>query len=170
MWYLQAVTMPNAQKPDARHSPRTGATASYEDGTAYVLAVAGAIVRRRWVDALARLDVTPTQFKLIMSLQTAGSLGQRELAELVGIDPRNCSPVVDALVDRKLLARETDSTDRRKRVLRLTEDGARLADDLHAANAQTETGLRDQLGPREYESLREKLLPVLQADDAPPPA
>lgn len=170
MWFLQVVAMPSAQKPDARDSPRTGTAASYENGTAYLLAVAGAIVRRRWVDELARLDVTPTQFKLIMSLQTAGSLGQRELAELVGIDPRNCSPVVDALVDRNLLERDIDSADRRKRVLRLTEDGARLADDLHAANAHIEVGLRDQLGPVGYASLREKLLPILHGDGAPAPA
>ena len=162
--------MPSAQKPEPSDKPSTGATASYEEGTAYLLAVAGSIVRRRWVDALAQLDVTPTQFKLILSLQTAGSIGQRELAELVGIDPRNCSPVVDVLVDRKLLARDTDSADRRKRVLRLSKDGARLADDLHAANAHTEAALRDQLGPVEYASLRDKLLPILRADDAPAPA
>jgi DNA-binding MarR family transcriptional regulator len=154
------------------HDANTGDTSAlraapdYQQGTAYVLAIAGSIMRRQWVDALARLEVTPTQFKLIMSLEAAGPLSQRELAELVGIDPRNCGPVVDALVDRNLLARETDSTDRRRRVVHLTQHGTRLARELESANAQTEHALLERLGPSEYTSLRDQLLPIVRADNA----
>ncbi len=140
---------------------------TYQQGTGYVLAIAGSIMRRQWVEALAELDVTPTQFKLIMALETAGPLGQRELADLVGIDPRNCGPVVDTLVDRGLLARETDARDRRRRVLRLTPKGNQLARELESAIAATEDALLARIGPSGYASLREKLLPIIEAyDDA----
>ena len=156
------VTEPQGRVSSDRSASRP--TPSYEQGTAYVLAVAGSIMRRQWVEALARLDVTPTQFKVIIVLETTGPLGQRELAELVGIDPRNCGPVLDALTERALLARETDSVDRRRRLLRLTLKGTRLARELESANAATEDELRKRLGPTEYASLRERLLPIIAAD------
>jgi len=135
----------------------------FEGGTAYLLATVGAEIRRRWVDALGRLDVTPTQFKVVMCLGTAGPVGQRELAELVGIDPRNCGPVVDALEKRGLLTRATDEGDRRRRVLALTRKGRRLAEKLEAANVEVEEELRDLLGAAEHERLREVLLRIPRA-------
>jgi len=160
------VTMPKSHEPHPSDGSPPCSGPSYQDGTAYVLAIAGSIMRRQWVEALAGLDVTPTQFKLIMALETAGPLGQRELAERVGIDPRNCGPVVDALVDRALIARETDSVDRRRRILRLTRKGKRLARELESANAATEDALLKRLGPSEYTALREKLLPIIEAENA----
>jgi DNA-binding MarR family transcriptional regulator len=160
------VTMPESPEPDPSDPSAPRSAPTYHQGTAYVLAIAGSIARRQWVEALAGLNVTPTQFKLIMALETAGSLGQRELAERIGIDPRNCAPVVDALVDRALLAREIDSADRRRRVLHLTRKGSQLARALESANAATEDALRRRLGPSEYTSLREKLLPIIEADNA----
>ena len=77
---------------------------TYQEGTGYLLAIAGAAARRRWVEMLARFDVTPSQFKVIMSLGELDHLGQRQLAEAVGIDPRNCVPIIDSLVGRNLLA------------------------------------------------------------------
>jgi DNA-binding MarR family transcriptional regulator len=135
----------------------------FQDGTAYLLAIAGAAMQRRWVEALARLDVTPTQFKVIMSLDDLGAIGQRELSELIGVDPRNCVPIIDSLVGRKLLSRETDSTDRRRRVLRLTTPGRRLARKLESANSKLEEALRKSLITTEYESLRHTLVRVVQA-------
>lgn len=160
------VTTPQSHRPDPNHGSPPASSPSYQHGTAYVLAIAGSITRRHWVEALAGLDVTPTQFKLIMALATAGPLGQRELAEHVGIDPRNCGPVVDALVDRAVLARETDSIDRRRRVLHLTRTGKHLARKLESANAATENALLERLGPSEYASLREQLLPIIRAESA----
>jgi DNA-binding MarR family transcriptional regulator len=166
MLLSRRVTMPESQEPDSSDTSVPRPAPIYQEGTAYVLAIAGSIARRQWVEALAELHVTPTQFKLIMALETGGPLGQRELAKLVGIDPRNCAPVVDALVDRALVARETDSVDRRRRVLHLTRKGKQLARKLESANASTEDALRRRLGPSEYTSLRAKLLPIIEAENA----
>lgn len=56
-------------------------------------------MHRRWVEMLAPFTVTPSQFKVIMSLAEVDSIGQRQLAELIGIDPRNCVPIVDSLAE-----------------------------------------------------------------------
>jgi DNA-binding MarR family transcriptional regulator len=64
------------------------------------------------------------------------------------------------------LARETDSIDRRRRVLHLTRTGKHLARKLESATAATENALLERLGPSEYASLREKLLPIIRAESA----
>jgi DNA-binding MarR family transcriptional regulator len=126
-------------------------------GTAYLLAIAGAAAQRRWVETLSHLDVTPSQFKVVMALSEVGSLGQRQLAELVGIDPRNFVPIIDSLAERDLLSRAVDDRDRRRRVLRLTSKGQRLAADLEAVNSELETTLLSPLTRTEQSSLRRML-------------
>jgi MarR family transcriptional regulator, temperature-dependent positive regulator of motility len=138
----------------------------FEGGTGYQLAMAGAAMRRRWVEMLARFNVTPSQFKVIMSLAEVDSIGQRELAELVGIDPRNCVPIVDSLAESDLLSREMDSKDRRRRVLRLTAEGRRLANELESVNAELEADLLSSLSPAEKAELGRMLATIMGATEA----
>lgn len=140
----------------------------FEGGTGYLLAIAGAAMRRRWVEMLARFNVTPSQFKVIMSLAEVDAIGQRQLAELVGIDPRNCVPIVDSLAESDLLAREIDSNDRRRRVLRLTARGQRLAKELESVNAEIDADLLSSLSPREKAELRRILTTIMDAAEASP--
>ena len=125
--------------------------------------MAGAAARRRWVEGLARLDVTPSQFKVILSLREAVSMSQRQLAELVGIDPRNCVPIVDSLVERDLVSRRIDGTDRRRRELGLTKSGRQLAAKLEAVNAHIEETLMRSLNSTDRAALHRMLVAVLGA-------
>jgi DNA-binding MarR family transcriptional regulator len=140
----------------------------FQGGTGYLLAVAGAASRRRWVEMLAQFDLTPTQFKVIMSLGETGALGQRQLAELIGVDPRNCVPIVDSLVERALLSREIDGSDRRRRVLCLTAKGRGLAQDLETGNAEVESKLLSPFSAKEQEALR-RMLTAIVGSSAPGP-
>jgi DNA-binding MarR family transcriptional regulator len=135
----------------------------YRDGTGYLLGVAGAAARRHWTEMLAKLDVTPSQFKIIMALAEAGPRGQRELADMVEIDPRNCVPIIDSLVGRGLLSREIDRNDRRRRMLALTNRGRKLARELSTVNAKVENDLLEQLSPAERTALRRMLTLILAA-------
>lgn len=103
-----------------------------------------------------------------MSLAEVDAIGQRQLAELVGIDPRNCVPIVDSLAESDLLAREIDSNDRRRRVLRLTARGQRLAKELESVNAEIDADLLSSLSPREKAELRRILTTIMDAAEASP--
>lgn len=140
----------------------------FQGGTGYLLAMAGAASRRRWVGGLAGLDVTPSQFKVIMSLREVESLGQRQLAERVDIDPRNCVPIVDSLVERGLLSRQVDHTDRRRRDLCLTKKGRQLAAKLEAVNAEIEATLMSPLGPKDRAALHRMLITIIGTEEAEP--
>jgi DNA-binding MarR family transcriptional regulator len=133
----------------------------FQDATGYLLAIAGAAARRRWVDMLAGFDVTASQFKVIMSLAELDSLGQRQLAELIGVDPRNCVPIVESLVNRDLLAREIDRNDRRRRVLRLTDKGRQLGRELESVNTEMDADLLSPLSAKERAALRRMLVTLV---------
>jgi DNA-binding MarR family transcriptional regulator len=78
--------------------------------------------------------LTTTQCKALLEL---GGLGNcpptwqvSDLAELLGSSLPAMSRAVDGLVKKNLATRVEDPTDRRVRLLRITEDGKRLVDTL----------------------------------------
>lgn len=156
-----------SHQPDGKvETMSTSPRAGFQGGTGYLLAMAGAASRRRWVEGLAQLDVTPSQFKVVMSLREVDSLGQRQLAERIGVDPRNCVPVIDSLVEGGLVSRQVDGTDRRRRDLCLTEKGRQLAAKLEAVNAEIEVTLMSPLNPKDRRTLHRMLITILGAAEA----
>jgi DNA-binding MarR family transcriptional regulator len=138
-------------------------------GTWSLLYKAGGLARQRWSAMLARLNVSPAQYGVLMALGEAGRIGQHRLAELIGVDPRNAVPVIDALAEQGLVSREIDPSDRRRRVLRLTARGRAVAGNLASVAAEIETDLLLPLAPDEQASLRRMLLALLDADAAGEP-
>jgi MarR family transcriptional regulator, temperature-dependent positive regulator of motility len=134
---------------------------SFQGSTAHLLAMVGALCSQRWVAMLGQFDVSRSQYKVVMCLAELGPLGQRHLADLIGIDPRNCVPVIDSLAERGLVARETDPSDRRRRVLGLTGTGRRLALELRAVSGQIEAEVLQPLDPAGQALLRRMLVAML---------
>lgn len=60
---------------------------------------------------------------LLAALDTDGPQRMGQLAHRVGVVPRTVTPMVDALEDEGLLAREPDPDDRRATLLRITDEG-----------------------------------------------
>jgi DNA-binding MarR family transcriptional regulator len=135
---------------------------SFQRGNWYLLYKAGQLARQRWNAMLADLNVSPAQYGALMAIGEAGHLGQQRLAELIGVDPRNAVPIVDALADQGLVSREVDPADRRRRVLQLTASGQAKADNLASVAAEIETDLLGALDPGEQASLRRMLLSLLE--------
>jgi MarR family transcriptional regulator, lower aerobic nicotinate degradation pathway regulator len=131
---------------------------SFTDSTGYLLAMVGALSRQRWAAMLGQFDINPSQYKVMMCLAELGPLGQRQLADLIAVDPRNCVPIIDSLAERGLVARETDPSDRRRRVVVLTGQGKRLAVELTALGDQSEADVLRPLDPTERALLRRMLL------------
>ena len=108
---------------------------SFQNGNWYLMAKTGSLARQRWAGMLAQLKVSPSQYGVLMALGEAGPLGQQHLAELVGVDPRNAVPIIDALAAQGLVHREVDPVDRRRRVLDLTAKGRGVVADLASVGA-----------------------------------
>ena len=140
---------------------------SFQNGNWYLMAKTGSLARQRWAGMLAQLKVWGCQYGVLMALGEAGPLGQQRLAELVGVDPRNAVPLIDALAEQGLVRREVDPVDRRRRVLDLTAKGRGVVADLASVGAEIERDLLSPLTPAEQATLRRMLLALLEAAREP---
>jgi DNA-binding MarR family transcriptional regulator len=149
-----------AQGLEKRQSGQ-GDTLAFEGSTGYLLSRAGSLARRSWTKMLGDRDLTPHHYGVLMALNEAGPTGQQRLSSLIRVDPRNLVPIIDGLADRKLLTRQLDPTDRRRRVLILTEAGQAMVDDLTESGADMEQHFLRALKPAEQAALHRMLLAIL---------
>ena len=84
-------------------------------------------------DAMAEIDLTPTQFNALVRVVELGQATQNHLGRLAAMDPATIQGVVRRLVDRGLLTRSPDPDDRRATILEASPAGRTLA----AAAART---------------------------------
>jgi DNA-binding MarR family transcriptional regulator len=68
-------------------------------------------------------DLTFSQLSVLTSLQLAGALTPRELADIERVQPPTMTKIVGKLEDRGLVARTPHPTDRRQVILAATEEG-----------------------------------------------
>ncbi|SEE91656.1 DNA-binding transcriptional regulator, MarR family [Arthrobacter alpinus] len=89
-------------------------------------------LRRTWAEQLAPWELTPHQWRALMTLMRhrpeAGPCDVRlkDLAERLRIAPRSATEVVDQLETKGLVRRDPDPTDRRATLIVPTEAGLEL--------------------------------------------
>ena len=154
MGYGDGVRQEDERKSD------TAFTDSMLTSTGYLLYRTGAEARRRWAQMLGASALTPQQFGVLMTLDQHGTLSQRELSAVLGIDPRNAVAVIDALQERELLERRPDPRDRRRHAVSLTAGGRVAAETLRRAGDATEDELIEALDADERRTLHRLLLKI----------
>lgn len=75
-------------------------------------------------------QITPTQFAALVKLRDEGELSQNHLGRLTAMDPATIQGVTRRLIDRGLVQIRPDETDRRRMLLRLTDEGRKLTEDI----------------------------------------
>ncbi len=78
-------------------------------------------------DAMASIDLTPAQFNALIRVVELDAPSQNQLGRLSAMDPATIQGVVRRLVQRGLVQRGADPTDRRASVLTPTDAGLTLA-------------------------------------------
>lgn len=116
-------------------------------GVGWLLGAVHRRVRALWAERIRDLGVTPPQAAALRELRRRPDVSLRELARLLEAEPINLSRALKPLEARGLVERHTRSDDRRVHALRLTPDGADLADRLDAASVRFEAELAPQLSP-----------------------
>ena len=90
-----------------------------------------------------------------------------ELADRLGIVPRSLTTVIDALEDAGLVSREIDPTNRRAILLRLTDHGAAVRDELREARRRAAEDLFAPLTAEDRETLATLLTRLDPEEDTP---
>ena len=94
------------------------------------------------------------------SRETAPGASQRELAELMGIEPPTLVRHLDKLADDGLVERRPDPDDRRVVRVVVTRAGRKRLAQLHAVVHELDTELRDVLSARDVDALQRALTHV----------
>ena len=84
---------------------------------------------RGWSQFAKSTGLSMPQFSILMQLHHKGPCGLSEISERFDISSAAASQLVDKLVQSNYLERAEDPSDRRAKLLRLSENGAKLVDD-----------------------------------------
>lgn len=112
-------------------------------------------------EALGREGLTLRSF-LLLEAASGGPRSQQSLAADIGLDKTTMVAAVDDLVADGLVERRPDASDRRVRLVAVTDEGHRRRALGREVVRSTETELLAELGPQDCEALRDLLLRLLR--------
>jgi DNA-binding MarR family transcriptional regulator len=124
------------------------------------------VLVRRFDERLGEHGVSTPRSRLVVEVARAQPVRLTELALAVGIAQGTASSLVDALVRDGLLERQTSVDDRRSVLLRVTAQGAALAQDWTSSYEVAAEELFRPLSSEQMSALVD-ILRILGADETP---
>lgn len=103
---------------------------------------------RRFDNALKPLDLTNGQFSLMMALNRPEPVPMRPVADLLAMDRTTLTAAIKVLVRRGLVEVMPDPTDRRSRLMKLTQEGTTLLLNALPIWTRVHEDIDDELGER----------------------
>lgn len=155
---------PHPADPEPRVPPATLASLYARPG--FKLRRAHQIALSVFADECRAFEITSTQYGILVALRERPGLDQVGVAQALGLDRSTTGMVVGLLEGRGFLRRDQHATDRRRRVLTLTEEGARLVEAVAPAAERARRRLLAPLSPEEAEALAALLDRLLGHHDA----
>jgi DNA-binding MarR family transcriptional regulator len=127
------------------------------DDVGFLLSRSSGVGVRSANECLGPLGLRVRSFSVLSLVVSGDAMSQRELSDLLGLDPSQVVALVDDLEAQRLIKRRPGSTDRRVRVLSATKLGrARLKAASRVLTDGQAVFLAD-LTPHEHDVLRELL-------------
>ncbi len=106
----------------------------------------------------------PLLYGVMAGIEEQPGIGQRRLASRLGIDPVSAGQMIDCLEQKGLVDRQIDPSDRRARVLRLTQRGTALRHRLRPSLLAAQERLLAPLSLAERTVLLDMLSRVIEAN------
>jgi DNA-binding MarR family transcriptional regulator len=126
-------------------------------------------VRARLDEALRPFPVTTLQYTALTVLERRSDLSTAQLARNAFVTDQSAADMVRALEERGLILRVPDPGDRRRRMLRLTDAGRELLDQVREDVDDIEARMLSPLSGDEAEALHRQLASVRAALTSTPP-
>lgn len=149
-----AATGPASQRPDSLALDDQLCFAVYATANAY---------SRLYAALLSRLDLTYTQYLVMLVLWEGEGLTLKEIGARLRLDSGTLTPVLSRLDKRGLIVRQRDPADQRRITTHLTADGYSLRD--RVAEARRQAFVATGLDPDELDRLKSELHAVRNAID-----
>ena len=120
--------------------------------------------RKVWdVGPWLELDMSTPQLKALLLISEEKGIRMRELAYRLGGSFSNATVLVDRLVDRGLVERMAEPQDRRVVLVRATEDGQHLIEQLATSWRTLSAPLLEALTSEDLATIRKALRVLLEA-------
>ncbi|WP_344479051.1 MarR family transcriptional regulator [Nonomuraea monospora] len=118
--------------------------------------------------AAAQERVTLAQFRMLVVLAAHGETKLVTMAELLAVNSSTAMRMADRLVAAGLVTREVNPLNRRETLMRLTEEGRRLVDDVTARRREEIAKVVSRLTPVECQALITAMTAFNEAGGEPP--
>jgi DNA-binding MarR family transcriptional regulator len=160
---------------DGRYRERVASIGPHQAGqvldsassrTGIALTVLGEGFQRHIREVLAEHDLKPRQLRILDLLDDRGPIGQRELAELMGVDHSVLVGLLNPLEAARLVKRERDTIDRRRHVVTIAAAGKRRLTQADQAFRDAEDAFFAPLSADEREQLHSLLTRLREAAEA----
>jgi DNA-binding MarR family transcriptional regulator len=135
-----------------------------------ILAGLGRDATARVRRSIRPLGLGAQQYLVLTQLQDLSRTSQAELASALALDPSNLASTVAELVDRHLVDRCRDETDRRRYALTLAPAGAKILRQANEAITEAEQELLAPLEPEQKDQLHALLRRMADGIDLCPAA
>lgn len=109
--------------------------------------------------------ITPVQFAALTAIHREPDLDQRTLAGRIGFDTSTLGSVIDRLEARGLVVRSNSPTDRRVRLLHLTDAGVTLLRDIDPSMRKAQLRMLAPLPPEQRLVFMDMLRTLLEANN-----
>lgn len=126
------------------------------EGVGYLLARAGGRAIRDLNRALQGFGMRSRHYTVLV-VAADGGRSQRELSDLLGLDPSALVAIVDDLAREGLVRREPHPEDRRTRLVVATDQGRRRLQEVQDLAREVDASLQDRLTSDEQRTLVELL-------------
>lgn len=110
-----------------------------------------------------QFNLTPAQFDVIATLGNTNGMTMGEVGEKTLITKGTLTGVIDRLIQKQLVVRETPSEDRRSVIVQLTYEGQQFFEQVFPAHIAHLKKQFEQLEPSELELLKVLLCRLKQA-------
>lgn len=118
--------------------------------------------KERLRSRMARFDLTPTQTHVLLYLTENGPSAQSMLAEDMKVKAPTANGILDRMEEKGLVVRSVDEKDARRRLIRLTEKGAGLVEDLKTQFDRAEEEILRGFDAAEQALLRKYLIRIIE--------
>jgi DNA-binding MarR family transcriptional regulator len=147
--------------PAITHDKKGAKAQPPRERTAYVLIKLGQAIAKAAEEMLEPLGLTGRKFNLLATAAANPSLSQREIGELLGLDPNTVVDILDGLEDDGLITRHPSRQDRRRHELRPTPDGLKALARADQRMGEAERELLAPLTAAQANTLHEHSLKLL---------
>ena len=148
----------NVTSPPSPHRPPSGLPAELVESTAFLLKRLGHLARDRALGEYESTGLGPYHHGILALLDEGSTETQGAIADSLGYDRGQLVGLLDELEERRLVERHRDPNDRRRHLVRLTDEGRRTLDGLRALARRLEDELLAPLDEAQRAQLHALLL------------